>query len=238
MRQNHDPACINYINTVFANETPHMQQVRLKGEEVLAGMQISPHEGKLLYVLAKMIAAKNILEIGTFVGYSTLWLADSLPDDGRITTIELRPEQAEIARNHFATSPHNHKINILEGRALDILATIRHHINGNYDMIFIDAAKAQYYEYVQICEPLLRVGGLMLLDNSLLFGNVYHDDNYPSDNNLGDNYSSNICKVAKKSSPAAIASVRAANEYLAQNYDAILIPTEEGLTVAMKKHQF
>jgi predicted O-methyltransferase YrrM len=213
MRLSNNSALNNYINSTFAHETPLLEQVRLKGEEVLAGMQVSPHEGKLLAMLAKMINAKNILEIGTFVGYSTLWLAGVLPEDGHITTIEARSEQAEIAHFHFVQSPHLQQITLLKGKALDILPTL----NNQYDLIFIDAAKSEYYNYVIICEPLLRQRGLFLLDNSLLFGNVYGE-------------------ATKKSSQAAIESVRAANSYLAntEKYCSMLLPTEEGLTVALK----
>jgi predicted O-methyltransferase YrrM len=213
MRLDNNSLRNNYINSTFAHESPLLQQVRLKGEEVLAGMQISPHEGKLLAMLAKMVGAKNILEIGTFVGYSTLWLAGALPEDGHITTIEARAEQADIAHFHFVQSPYAQQITLLKGKALDILPTL----NSQYDLIFIDAAKAEYYNYVIICEPILRHNGLFLLDNSLLFGNVYGE-------------------ASKKSSHSAIESVRAANSYLAntEKYCSMLLQTEEGLTIALK----
>jgi predicted O-methyltransferase YrrM len=213
MRAENNSSINQYINHTFVYEDELMQKVRLKGDEVLQGMQVSPHEGKLLHLMAKMIGAKNILEIGTFVGYSTLWLTQSLPADGKITTIEARPEQAEIARQHFKDSPYAEQINLIEGKALEILPIL----TACYDLIFIDAAKNEYMQYVELCEPMLRNGGLMLLDNSLLFGNVY---NAPH----------------KKVSAAAIKAVTEANYYLSNSgkYIATLLPTEEGLTIAMK----
>jgi predicted O-methyltransferase YrrM len=213
MRTENNSLINQYINQTFVHEDELMERVKAKGEEVLRGMQVSPHEGKLLYLMAKLINAKNILEIGTFVGYSTLWLAKSLPLGGSITTIEARYEQAEIAKQHFIASKQARQINLITGKALDILPTL----TELYDLIFIDAAKGEYMQYVTLCEPMLRSGGLMLLDNSLLFGNVY-----------GAPY--------KKASQTAIKEVKQANSYLANcgKYIANLIPTEEGLTIAIK----
>jgi predicted O-methyltransferase YrrM len=215
MRIHHASALNDYITRTFVRETALLEEVRAKGEALVAGMQISPLEGKLLYMLARMIQAQHILEIGTFVGYSTLWLAAALPAHGTLCTIEAKSAHAALAREHIARSELAEKIDLREGKAFELLATMK--AEPHYDMVFIDAAKNEYLEYMHLSEPMLRVGGVMVLDNSLLFGHMYGE---PS----------------KRASAAAIKAVRACNDRLGDSryYDGLLLPTEEGLTVGIK----
>ena len=116
-------------------------------------------------MLATMIGATHILEIGTFVGYSALWMADALPTGGTITTIEGSPHQALLARQHFAASPYPERFIIKEGMALSMLKELQcQPIQHMVDMVFIDASKSDYAAYLELTEPMVREGGLIVAD--------------------------------------------------------------------------
>src|ERR1700747_1555369 len=131
-------------------------------------MQVGVLEGRFLKMLVRLTGARNILEIGMFTGYSTLMIAEALPDDGRLITCEINPEAEAIARRYFAESPHGNKITIRMGPALDTIKTL----TGPLDLIFIDADKPNYSNYYEACLPLLKPGGLIVGDNVLWSGKV------------------------------------------------------------------
>lgn len=202
----------DYIDRTFAPEDELLTSVRLAGEALRPGMQISSGEGQLLYMLARMIDAKRIVEIGCFMGYSAIWMARALPQDGQLITLEASPEYAQTARTHFAQT--DLPITLLEGDAAASLATLE----GPFDLVFIDADKSGYARYLDITLPMLRSGGLLIGDNSLLFGAMTGQ--------------------AKQSvSNGAIEAMQQFNNRLATSdqVDAVMIPTDEGLTVARKR---
>ncbi|NIO08388.1 MAG: methyltransferase domain-containing protein, partial [Deltaproteobacteria bacterium] len=131
-------------------------------------MMVGALEGAILRILARLIQARRILEIGTFTGYSGLAWAEALPPDGQLITLDFNPETAEIARRFFAESPHRNKIDFRLGPALESLKTLE----GPFDLCFIDADKREYSQYYEICLGLLRQGGLIVLDNMLQRGRV------------------------------------------------------------------
>ncbi|MGZ5002152.1 MAG: O-methyltransferase [Chthoniobacterales bacterium] len=131
-------------------------------------MQVGLIEGRFLQMLARLIGARNILEIGMFTGYSTLMMAEALPDDGRLITCEIDPKAEAIARRYFAESPQGQRITIRMGPALDTIRTL----SGPLDLVFIDADKVNYSSYYEACIPLLRPGGLIIGDNVLWSGKV------------------------------------------------------------------
>ena len=110
-----------------------------------AGMpriQVSALQGKLLHLLARMVAARNILEIGTLGGYSTIWMARALPEDGRLITLEANQKHAEVARENFVRAGVAGKIDLRLGKALDTLPQIAEEGRGPFDLIFIDADRS------------------------------------------------------------------------------------------------
>jgi len=128
----------------------------------------------LLRIMIKISGAENILEIGTFTGYSALAMAEALPEQGRVTTLELEEKHRAFAQSFFNRSPHGGKIEIILGKALDSLNKLQ----GPYDLIFIDADKTSYPEYYQKSLSLLKKGGIIILDNCLWDGmvlNPVHD---------------------------------------------------------------
>lgn len=143
-------------------------------------MNISPVQGKMLQVFAKMCGAKKILELGTLGGYSTIWLARAIPADGKVVTIELEPTYAEVARNNFKYAELDHKIDIRIGKALDILPQIEQEDLAPFDLIFIDADKPPYAEYFEWAIKLSRPGTIIIADNVIRNGQVL-DEHHPDE---------------------------------------------------------
>jgi caffeoyl-CoA O-methyltransferase len=123
----------------------------------------------MLLSIIKMIKAENILEIGMFTGYSALFMAQGLPDSGKIHTCEIMDRHVNNASQFFKRSKHNHKISIHHGEALDCLETFK---ITSFDLIFIDADKKNYIEYYNRAVKLIRKGGVIVLDNMLWGGSV------------------------------------------------------------------
>jgi len=137
-----------------------------------ANMLSGPIQGKLLEMISNMIKPKRILEIGTFTGYSALCLAKGLSPDGQLHTIDIRKEDADIARNYFSKSLYTKQIILHLGNALDIIPTL----NEAWDLIFIDADKVNYINYYELTLPLLKKGGFILADNVLFHGAVLEEN--------------------------------------------------------------
>ena len=145
-------------------------------EEKIPQMLSGPLVSGLLHLLIKVTGAKNILEIGMFTGYSTLKMAEALPEDGEIHTCELMEKHVKTAENWFKKSNDGYKIVIHQGKAINQLDTFK---IGSFDLIFIDADKINYPEYYRRSTALLKVGGISVLDNMLWNGEVLNpkDDN-------------------------------------------------------------
>jgi predicted O-methyltransferase YrrM len=138
----------------------------------LPAIDVTPNQGKLLQLLAHMIGARRILEIGTLGGYSTIWLARALPAGGRVITLECNPRHAEIARSNIVRATLSCLVDIRVGAALDILPKLQEEKAGPFDMIFIDADKANNPEYVRWALKLSRPGTLIIIDNVVREGAV------------------------------------------------------------------
>lgn len=131
-------------------------------------MIVGPLEGAFLKMMAQLVQATSVLEIGMFTGYSALCFAEALPANGRVLTCEVDEDAAALARKYFARSPFGKKIEIRMGPALD---TMRH-LTGPFDLIFIDADKLNYVNYYRRSLDLLLPQGVMLIDNVLWDGDV------------------------------------------------------------------
>ncbi len=125
-------------------------------------------EGRFLKMLAHLLNARRILEVGTFSGYSALSMAEALDDDGKLFTCEIDPKAIALARKYFEQSEHGRKITLLEGEALQSIAKLE----PPFDLAFIDADKTNYLRYFNAIVPLIRTGGLIVVDNVLWSGNV------------------------------------------------------------------
>jgi caffeoyl-CoA O-methyltransferase len=127
-------------------------------------------EGRFLQLAAQLSGAQQIVEIGTFTGYSALAMAEVLPDGGKILTIEHNPDHAKLAQGFFARSPSGSKITLRLGEALEILRTLP---DAKTDLVFIDADKQNYSAYYRESMRILRNGGLILADNALWYGRIF-----------------------------------------------------------------
>ena len=131
-------------------------------------MVVGALEGAFLKVMVQAVQARQVLEIGTFTGYSALAMAEALPDTGTILTCEIDPDSAAFARRFWDKSPHGKKIEVRVGPALETLSTL----TGKYDLIFIDADKANYVNYYRRALDLISPTGVILIDNVLWSGRV------------------------------------------------------------------
>lgn len=126
------------------------------------------YQGRLLAMFSKMLQPKRILEIGTYMGYSALCLAEGLADDGKIITLDMQPETNEIAKEFWARTTDYSRIESYLGDATQIIPTL----NEIFDLVFIDADKPNYANYYDLVFPKLRLGGIILADNVLWSGEV------------------------------------------------------------------
>ena len=129
-------------------------------------------QGKVLELFSKMLAPTRILEIGTFTGFSALCLAKGLQAEGKLTTLELREEDAATAKKYFVKAGMESKIELIVGDALQIIPTLQE----NWDLIFIDADKVNYINYYELTLPYVKSGGWILADNVLFHGEVLEDN--------------------------------------------------------------
>jgi caffeoyl-CoA O-methyltransferase len=125
-------------------------------------------EGRFLELLVHASGARRVLEIGTFTGYSALSMAAALPEDGRIDTLDIEPRHAEVAQRYFDRSPHGTKIVLHLGPALETLERLE----GEFDLVFVDADKVSYDAYYEAVLPRLSPRGLIAIDNTLWSGRV------------------------------------------------------------------
>jgi caffeoyl-CoA O-methyltransferase len=133
-----------------------------------AQMLVGPLEGAFLKMMAQLVDAKRVLEIGMFTGYSALCFAEVLPADGQVITCEIDEDSAAVARRYFSQAPCGKKIEIRMGPALETMRAI----SGSFDVIFIDADKKNYLHYFHRALDLLSHKGVILIDNVLWDGEV------------------------------------------------------------------
>lgn len=138
--------------------------------------QVSPSQGKLLQLLARLVGARRILEIGTLGGYSTIWMARALPHDGRLVTLEADPAHAAVARANLARAGLDERVELREGPALDTLPRLAEEDAGPFDLVFVDADKPNNPDYLDWAVRLARPGSLIVLDNVVRGGEVTHAD--------------------------------------------------------------
>jgi caffeoyl-CoA O-methyltransferase len=204
-----------YIRKLFVHEDKILSAIGPRLSALgLPLISVTPEVGQLLTLLVKMTNAKKILEVGTLAGYSTICLIRGLGEDGQCTTIELKEEHAQLAREHFLLAGLNNQVNILVGDASQQLANLNQ-IGEKFDFIFLDADKVNYPIYLEQVIQLAKSGTVIALDN-LLLGDRILD---PNDQH-----------------PAPVA-IRKVNQMLADDprLESILLPIGDGLGVVRVK---
>lgn len=142
----------------------------------LPAHDVSPMQGKLLALMAGMVGARRVLEIGTLGGYSTIWLARALPASGRVVTIEANPSYAEVARANIERAGVANRVELRVGKALDVLPLLEAETAGPFDLIFIDADKPNNPDYFRWALRLSRPGTVIVGDNVVRGGAVADAD--------------------------------------------------------------
>jgi predicted O-methyltransferase YrrM len=138
----------------------------------LPQISVSPAQGKLLHILARLAGARRILELGTLGGYSTIWLGRALPPDGRLITVESEPKHAAVARANIERAGLADRVTIIQGRAADVLRQLADRGEKPFDLVFIDADKASIPEYFEQSLELTRPGSVIVVDNVVRRGAV------------------------------------------------------------------
>jgi caffeoyl-CoA O-methyltransferase len=196
---------LSYVNRTHASHDAGLAKA-FAVPEGMPAIQVGPSEGRLLYLLMKMIGATKIVEVGTLAGYSAIHMARALPAGGQLWTIEYEPKHAEVARANIAAAGLADRITVLVGAGRDVLPTLQ----GPVDAVFIDADKGNYDHYGQWAIEHLRPGGLVLGDNAYLFGKLLED----SDNGRA---------------------MRRFHELVAASCESVCLPTPDGLVLGSKK---
>lgn len=205
-----------YIAQLFAEEQSVHKKIRQQMEqEGFDHMSLSALEGQMLNFYTKFIGAKNIVEIGSLLGYSAVWMAEALPEDGKIYCLEISEVRSEIIRKNFEQFGMSHKLEVLSGDALEQLNYLS--TKAPFDLCFIDANKGAYVKYLEWAESNIRKNGLIIGDNTFLFGGVYDVENSSESKNR-------------------IKTMQEFNKRLADKskYNSMLFPTSEGMTIAQK----
>jgi predicted O-methyltransferase YrrM len=138
----------------------------------LPPISVAPPQGKFLHLIARIAGARRILEIGTLGGYSTIWLARALPADGSLTTLEIDPKHAAVARSSLISAGLGERVDLRVGAALDTLPILQAEGAGPYDLVFIDADKQNNAQYVRWALTLTHPGSVIVVDNVIREGTV------------------------------------------------------------------
>jgi predicted O-methyltransferase YrrM len=165
----------DYFNDLLVPRGPELDAALQATEEAgLPPINVAPNQGKLLMLLARIVGARRILEIGTLGAYSTIWLARGLAPGGRLITIEWNPKCAKVAHANLARAGLESQVEVREGRAEDVLPELT--AEGPFDLIFIDADKPNTPLYFQWAVKLARKGSLIVVDNVVREGAILKQD--------------------------------------------------------------
>ena len=139
----------------------------------IPAIQISPEQASLMQICLKLCGAREVVEVGTLGGYSSIWMARALPEGGRVRTIEIEPRHADFAADRIERSDVPDRIEIHRGNALEVLPGFA---TDSADACFIDADKEGYAAYLDECVRIVRPGGLVMVDNAFGFGQLFDED--------------------------------------------------------------
>jgi predicted O-methyltransferase YrrM len=168
-----------YVTALFGLHDPVLEAaLQATAEAGMPAINVAPNQGRLLEVLARAQGARRILEIGTLGGYSTIWLGRALPDGGRLVSLEFEPRHAEVARANLTRAGLDGVAEVRVGRAVDTLARLVDEGAEPFDLVFIDADKPSYPDYLEWSLKLTRPGSLIIADNVVRGGGVADPDNH------------------------------------------------------------
>lgn len=211
-------ALADYVDTNWLRESPLKRRLREEtaAKTPIPAMQISAHQGQQIALLARLIGARRAVEVGTFTGYSALWIAEALGDDGKLWCCDVSEEWTAIGRSYWKEAGLGDRIELTIAPAIQTLdRLLGQGLAGQLDLAFIDADKGNYDAYYERCLKLLRRGGLVLIDNVLWGGSVANRADKDADTEA----------------------IRALNAKLEddQRIDLTLFAVGDGMTAALKR---
>ncbi len=178
-----DNQIYSYLLSVSLREPEVLKCLRdATAKDSMSNMQIAPEQGQFMALLMELMGVKSAIEIGTYTGYSSLWVAMSMPKDGRLICCDTNKQWTTVAQHYWALAGVENKIELRLAPALETLdALLSEGQEGHFDFAFIDADKENYLNYYDRCLQLLRPGGLIAVDNTLWDGSVAdHKNNEPT----------------------------------------------------------
>lgn len=214
------PQLLDYVREVSLREDAVLRELREETAQYPMGtaMQVMPEEGQLLAVLVRLTGASRVLEVGTFTGYSTLCMARALPPTGRLVTCDISDRWPAIGAPYWKRAGVADRIEVRIGDARDILAgLLADGAADTVDLVFVDADKTGYRDYYEASLRLVRPGGLLVLDNTVLFGQV----------------------VDPAAQDADTLAIRQLNDFLHgdDRVDLAMLPMADGITLARRREQ-
>lgn len=206
-----DPQIDQYSEDHTTSESENIKKLikssddELQYIDMLSGRVV----GQLLKMIIKISGTKRVLEIGTFTGYSAIMMAEALPEDGKVVTLEMNLKYQNIAQNHFDLSPVGNKVSMICGNAQNTIKEL----SGTFDLVYLDGDKLRYSFYYEQVLPLLPSGGLIIADNVLWDGTVLDPDDHKAE------------------------AIAAFNKLVAddERVEQVLLPVRDGVNVIRKK---
>ncbi len=211
------PGVIDYVLDNSLREPEILTRLRAETAKLPNGnMQIPEEEGQLMQLLVRMTGTRRALEVGVFTGYSSLAVALAMPADGTIVACDISDEYTQVARRYWAEAGVSHRIDLRIAPASESLdRLIAEGAEGTFDFAFVDADKPAYAGYYEQCLRLVRKGGLILLDNMFMKGNV----------------------MDSGATDEGVVAIHAMNRFIHQDerVDQLLLPFSDGITLALKR---
>ncbi len=209
-----------YLSEVFGREDEQLRTLMPRAIEAgIPDIAVDASVGRLLTLLAKTANVRTAVELGTLAGYSGIWIARGLPEGGRLITVEPEPKHAAFARTEFDAAGVGERVEIREGYGLDVLPGLVAELGaGSVGMVFLDAIKSEYPDYLPYATELLRPGGLLVADNSLGGGADWWIDDPLGSHESRDGADEMNRLVAES-----------------DEYDAANVPIREGVLIARKR---
>lgn len=173
----------DYARKLFGDEDDQLSTLMERAVEAgLPAIAVSPDVGRLLKILTSLTPGRLALEIGTLGGYSGIWIARGLADDGKLVTIEPEDLHADFAESEFQTAGLGDRVEVVRGAALEVLPELGDRLGeASVDLVFIDAVKSEYVEYFELIRPLVAPGGVIVADNVYGTGQGWIDEGFGTD---------------------------------------------------------